>query len=212
MLKVADRVMAMLAGHVDTDPAAKKVLANLLRTFASNYNAQRPKLLNDEERELLVNGVTAVRRYWHEKGDAWIDDVVGNGYIGWNDIPDDELLFEVLIENPIARFIPGNHSDEGFAHEHECLMLMRLMACPEVMALARFQEHLLWSEDNCLAYSNTCDYLHSRVLTSSEDTPAELKAEADRLATAFKELLDPIREEANARDAERIESAERFNP
>lgn len=120
----AETLILMLSDRIAATPearrAAERAVAGLLREFPRD----RIVLLTEEERTLLIEGMTLTRKSWESSAGDWIADVVANGYDGYAHTPDIMLLEAAFCENSILRNL-GIDADR--------LGVLRILVRPEVI-------------------------------------------------------------------------------
>lgn len=96
---IADVVMAFYGGRVEDSDEARKAIADALGVIASNFSSARLQLLGEDDRELLVEGIGMVRTSWERNQEGLLADQVRNGYHGWIQQTDEDLIREAILVN-----------------------------------------------------------------------------------------------------------------
>jgi hypothetical protein len=96
---IADVVMTFYGGRIENSDEARKAIAQALGVIASNFDSTRLQILNEEDRELLVEGIGLVRTSWERNQEGLLADQVRNGYHGWIHQTDADIIHEAILAN-----------------------------------------------------------------------------------------------------------------
>lgn len=96
---IEDVVLAFYGGRIENSDEARKAIAEAIAVIASNFDVERLQILNEGDRELLVEGIGLVWTSWERNHEGLLADHVRNGYHGWIHQPDADIIREAILVN-----------------------------------------------------------------------------------------------------------------
>lgn len=120
----AEALIQMLGQVIAVTPEARQAAERAVAALVRQFPRERIVLLTEDDRNHIIAGMVATRQSWESSGDAWISDVVYNGYDGYGTSPDIELLEAAFCDNLILGHL-GTDEDR--------LAVLRILTRAEVL-------------------------------------------------------------------------------
>lgn len=124
---IASSLLALLGEHISSSPTAAGIIQKAAENLVSELaTPQAANILSPEERDLLITSIGSVREYWQRNDGEWIQQIVRDGYLGWDNASDADLLFDALVAN-CAVHEPQIDNDR--------LLMIKIATRPDVLQL-----------------------------------------------------------------------------